>query len=123
MDSLDIYADDSMLTASGKTIEQIENKLNSDMEEVDPTKQNTVNSDKTEAKCLTLYYYSIYCWALSIYNYFNFIPIPFYHGHTLLSYKSKVMLITTYLVIDKHFKNLEVIDLLHVYNVYYKHMV
>ncbi len=28
------------------------------------------------AWCLTLYHNSIYCWALSIYNYFNLLPIP-----------------------------------------------
>ncbi len=31
------------------------------------------------AWCLTLYYYYIYGWALAIYNYFSFIPVPFYH--------------------------------------------
>ncbi len=26
--------------------------------------------------CLTLYHNPTYCWALSIYNYFNLLPIP-----------------------------------------------
>ncbi len=37
------------------------------------------------AWCLTLYHSALYCWALSIYNYFNLIPMPLYHSHTLLS--------------------------------------
>ncbi len=28
------------------------------------------------AWCLTLYHNPIYCWVLSIYNYFNLLPIP-----------------------------------------------
>ncbi len=28
------------------------------------------------AWCLTLYHNPIYCWALSMYNYFNLLPIP-----------------------------------------------
>ncbi len=39
------------------------------------------------AWCLTLHHNPIYCWALSIYNYFNLIPVPLYHNHTLLPYK------------------------------------
>ncbi len=35
--------------------------------------------------CLTLYHNPIYYWAPSIYNYFNLIPMPLYHSHTLLS--------------------------------------
>ncbi len=38
------------------------------------------------AWCLILYHNPIYCWALSIYNYFNLIPMPLYHSHMLLSY-------------------------------------
>ncbi len=30
------------------------------------------------AGCLTLYHNPIHCWALSIYNYFNLIPMPLY---------------------------------------------
>ncbi len=40
------------------------------------------------AWCLTLYHHNpIYCWALSIYNYFNLRPMPLYQSHTLLSYQ------------------------------------
>ncbi len=30
--------------------------------------------------------YSVYDWTVSVYNCFNFIPIPIYHSHTLLPY-------------------------------------
>ncbi len=35
--------------------------------------------------CFPLYYCSNCCWTLSIHKYFNFILMPFYHSHTLLS--------------------------------------
>ncbi len=38
------------------------------------------------AWCSTLYHNHIYCWALSIYNYFNLIPMLLYYSHTLLSH-------------------------------------
>ncbi len=41
------------------------------------------------AWCLTLYHNPIYCWALSIYNYFNLIPMTLYYSQTLLSYTLK----------------------------------
>ncbi len=37
------------------------------------------------AWCLTLYHYSINCWALSIFNYCNFDPTSFYNDTLLLS--------------------------------------
>ncbi len=43
------------------------------------------------AWCFTLYHNPFYCWALSIYNYFNLIPNPLYHSHMLLSYKVLVV--------------------------------
>ncbi len=49
---------------------------------------------------VSLYHNPIYCWALSIQNYFNFIPMPLCHSHTLLSYKyDKVQHVVIYMVV------------------------
>ncbi len=32
--------------------------------------------------CLNFYYNPIYCWTLSIYNYFNLIPMSLYYSNT-----------------------------------------
>ena len=57
---------------------------------------------------------SINCWALSIFNCFNFTPIPFYHTHTLLLYQyvvsfmayriSDISIVIKYLILD--YKNI-----------------
>ncbi len=52
---LDMYADDSTLTATGKTIETLDDKLNSDMESIlgwYDDNSMAVNTDKTKA-CLS----------------------------------------------------------------------
>ncbi len=56
--SLDMYADDSTLGASGKTIEDLEVKLNSDMAKVNNwCKDNkmSINCDKTKEMLITTY--------------------------------------------------------------------
>ncbi len=56
--SLDMYADDSTLGTSGKTIEDIEVKLNSDMAKVNERcKDNkmAINGDKTKVMLITTY--------------------------------------------------------------------
>ncbi len=55
---LDMYADDSTLTATGKTIETLDDKLNSDMESIVvwfDDKRMAMNTDKTKAMLITTY--------------------------------------------------------------------
>ncbi len=57
------------------------------------------------AWCLPLYHNPIYCWALSIYNYFNLIPMPLYHSHTLLSYANNQIRLNYLDMLDAKYKN------------------
>ncbi len=56
--SLDMYADDSTLGVTEKTVEDIENKLNSDMKTVDTwceSNRMATNCDKTKVILITTY--------------------------------------------------------------------